>query len=225
MAIQEIELDLGPPVPPRPSVAGLLKEANRRIDVFFETERNKRYPKFIPSDADLLYRAMAHLAEADLTFGRVYCEWGSGFGIGACLASLLGFDATGIEIETELVENARSLAEDLGIDAAFVEGSYLPEGFDSYNGVGGEELVRESAWFAGDTPPQGSVRYPGAGFEIEEVDLFYVYPWPGEQEFMLEMFDAVAAEGSVLLIYFGDGEIRAFRRVDPTSDADFAGIS
>ena len=44
MAIQEIDLPLDPAVSPPSDVAKLLKEADRRIDTFFETERNKRYP-------------------------------------------------------------------------------------------------------------------------------------------------------------------------------------
>jgi hypothetical protein len=212
MAIKEIDLDLSRVGPPSSPVADLLNEANRRIDEFFATERNKRHPKFIPSDAVLLYKAMAHVTEEKLTFGEIYCEWGSGFGVGPCMASLLGYRAIGIEIEKELVDISRSLADDLGIEVTFVEGSYLPEGFDSYQGFGGEELVTEAGWITAETTLQGNVRYPGTDFDIDEVDLFFVYPWPGEQEFMLDMFDAIAAEGAVILVYFGDREIRAFRR-------------
>ena len=99
MALQEIELDLPEPAPLPGRVSAFLDEADRRIDHLFETEINKRTPKFIPSDAQLFYRGLAHVTESGLPLGRTFCEWGSGFGVGACIASLLGYTSYGVEIE------------------------------------------------------------------------------------------------------------------------------
>lgn len=214
MAIEEIELDLSDRIIPK-NVATFLKEANRRIDVLFDTERNKPMPKYIPGDADLLYAALSFLTKEDIPLGRVYCEWGSGFGLGACMAAMLGYEAYGIEIEPYLVEMSKDLAEDMGIDVEILEGSYIPEGFDSYGGVGGEELVKPGEMFGG--VEDGYVPfYEGMPYGTDEIDLFFVYPWPTEQEFMQEMFDAVAADGAILLAYYGDGEMCAYRK---TADA------
>ena len=49
--------------------------------------------------------------------------------------------------------------------------------------------------------------------EVDEIDLFYVYPWPGEQELMHALFETVAAEGAILVAYYGDKDIAAYRKV------------
>jgi hypothetical protein len=213
MAVEEITLDLptatGQSLPA--TVATYLEEANRRIDVLFDTERNKRTPKFIPSDSELLYAALAQITERDLPLGRVYCEWGSGLGLGTCMAAMLGYEAYGIEIEPSLVHLARELAEESGIDVRILEGSYIPDGFESYGGMGGEELVRPEHFLGGDGTFYAPT-YEGMPYATDEIDLFFVYPWPTEQEFMLEMFDALAAEGTIFLAYYGDGEICCYRK-------------
>ena len=48
---------------------------------------------------------------------------------------------------------------------------------------------------------------------MDEIDLFYVYPWPGEQELMHALFETVAAEGAILVAYYGDKDIAAYRKV------------
>jgi len=211
MAIQEFYLDLSPVDLPE-TASSLIAEADRRIDEFFETERNKRYPRFIPSDSRLHYIALDYITRNDLTLGPVYCEWGSGFGVGTCLASLLGYDAWGIEIEPELVEISLSLSDHRGIPIEIVCGDYIPEGFGSYEGVGGEVLLEPDS-FAGTDSDLGIPAYDGMDIPLDEVDLFYVYPWPGQQEFMIRMFDAVAGEGAILLINLENGEIGGYRRV------------
>ena len=88
MALEEIALQLDEgKLPSR--VSALIEEAERRLDHLFETNRNRRVPRFLPSDPVLLYRVLRFLTEEDLPTGRTFCEWGSGFGVGACLASLL----------------------------------------------------------------------------------------------------------------------------------------
>ena len=211
MALEEIELDLSPVELPDP-VSRFLKEADRQIDEFFETERNKRYPKFIPSDAQLLYNAIDFLTRNDLTLGKIFCEWGSGFGVGIGLASLLGYEAFGIEIEPELVEISSRLADDLKIPVEIICSNYIPEGFDSYEGIGGEILLEPSG-FAGGDRSEAPPFYEGMDYPIEEIDLFYVYPRPDDQDFMLKMFDALAGEGAILLAYFENAEICGYRRV------------
>src|SRR5947208_2272141 len=79
-------------------VRAFLREADRRIQRF---RRDGRVPAFVPSDYVRVYGTLRALAEADLAPGRLFCEWGSGFGVAACLAALLDFDACGIEIEAD----------------------------------------------------------------------------------------------------------------------------
>ena len=47
---------------------------------------------------------------------------------------------------------------------------------------------------------------------LDEIDVFFVYPWPGEQEMMLKLFDSVASEDAILIAYYGDQEICIYRK-------------
>lgn len=221
MPLEEIDLQLpaSPALLPD-SVAALVKESDRRIDDFFHSERNRKLPKYMPGDTEMLYAALKSVTDRDLPLGRVYCEWGSGFGIGTCLASLLGYEAWGIEIEDQLVDISIDLASDLDIDANFLNTSYLPDGFESYEGVGGETLVRDEGFSYPDDISQSEPIYEGMDRELAEVDVFHVYPWPYQQEFMHQLFDAVAVEGALLITYLGSGEMTAYRKTGGSEEAD-----
>ena len=77
----------------------MLAEAEHRCDAFFKAGLDRRYPRYLPSNPEKVFAAIATLKESGLLRGDVFCEWGSGFGIATCMASLLGFKAYGIEIE------------------------------------------------------------------------------------------------------------------------------
>lgn len=148
----------------------------------------------------MVYQAIKGMQNNGALLGNRFCEWGSGLGTATCLAALLGFDAYGIEIEGELVKRARSLAKDQGIDATFLESSFLPEGFDFLYTQGGRELLKPRRTH------QAGYSYEDTEWDLEEVDLFYVYPWPEEQESTLALFEAVASAGAYLICYYGEGE-------------------
>lgn len=191
-------------------IAKLIEESDKRIDEFFETERNKRYPQFIPSHPEQLYGALDFIRKEGIALGDVFCEWGSGFGVACCLASLMGFEATGIEIESELVGISQDMASDLGIDITIVEGSYIPDGLESFEGVGGSELVTSGLL----TGAPSGFAYEGMDTDIEDIDVFFVFPWPGDQDFMLNLFDTLATEGALLLIFYDAGDLSIFRRIE-----------
>lgn len=212
MSLEEIPLTLDAAVLPA-RAATLIEEADRRLDHLFATNRNRRVPRFLPSDPVLFYRVLDFLTREQLPTGRLFCEWGSGFGVSAGLASMLGYRSYGLEIEEDLVALARELADDLDVSVANLCTSYFPEGFGSYPAHGGAELMvpeTDSRW---DSPSRQVPPYEGMPHEIEEIDVFYVYPWPGEQELMHDLFDAVAGEGAILIAYYGDQDIGAYRKV------------
>src|SRR5262245_62800329 len=121
-----VDLDLkSRPAPMPASVRQFLREADRRIEQFQATSKAHA---FVPSDHFSAFGALQSLAESALAPGGRFCEWGSGFGVVTCLAAMIGFDACGIEIEADLVDAARRLAEDFELSAEFVCGSFIPRG-------------------------------------------------------------------------------------------------
>ena len=188
-------------------VSDLIAEADRRYDDFYGAGLGRRFPRHIPSNSAVVHGAMAHLKEEGILRGNVFCEWGCGFAVATGIASLLGFEAYGIEIEPELVELATQLAADFKIPVEILTADYLPDGYEECEGIGGKDLLLPEA-----TTSRGDVRHAPSyeGLDPDEVDLFFVYPWPGQEELMMDLFTSVACAGSVLLIYLGDNEIAAY---------------
>lgn len=214
MAIEELDFDLDLSTPVLPDeVAKLIETSERRWEQFFASRSHRRFPRFLPSDEALVFAAMDEVTRRGLAPGRVFCEWGSGFGTATCLAAMLGYEAYGIEIEPELVAISREMARELAIPAAFLCTSYIPEGYEAYSGVGGEDLIQSTMFSFPGAASDHDLQYDGMDIEIAAIDLFFVYPWPDEQELMQKLFDAVAGEGAILLAYHSAKEICLYRKV------------
>jgi hypothetical protein len=184
-------------------VLAFLREADRRIEKF---RWENHLPAFVPSDYFAAYHAMQGLESSNLLTGRWFCEWGSGFGVITCLAAMLEFDAWGIEIEGELVKAARSLADDFGLPAEFVQGSFIPtHGKDFARAAG------ECSWMS-DVAGGGHEKL---GFEPEDFDLIFAYPWPDEEDVTAALFERYARIGAVLITYHEEGGLRLRRKVNP----------
>lgn len=197
------------------AAAAFISEADRRCDAFYDQELNKRFPRYVPSEPAQIYAALKFVTEQALPLGNTFVEWGSGFGVATGLAALLGYHATGIEIETQLAQLAIQLLADKGITADILCTSYIPDGFISYDALGGSELERDDSF---GQRLEHAPCYEGMNQDIEEVDVFFVYPWPGEQEMMLKLFDQVAGEGAILIAYYGDQDICLYRKTEPEDD-------
>jgi hypothetical protein len=193
-------------------VQALVDAADVHFDNFYAQKLNKRYPRYIASEPAQVYAALKWVTDPGLTQGHEFIEWGSGFGVATAMATLLGYEATGIELRAGLVEIARELAESQSIEAEFICTSYIPEGYIEYEIAGGTDIVPDDSF---GHQLDGGPMYQDDEQEIEihEVDLFYAYPWPGEQEMMLKLFDAVAAPDAILIAYYGDKDICIYRKL------------
>jgi hypothetical protein len=200
----ELPIDEGP-LPG--DIRGFLREAQRRIEAF---QRSARVPGFVPSDFVRSYHLLRALSADGLLPGNLFCEWGSGFGVVACLAALCDFDAHGIEIERSLVDAACQLAEEFGIPATFVHGSFIPRG--------GWACAPGSETYAWLTVDEGSVEEE-LGLAPGDFDLIFAYPWPDEEHLTAALFDRYAAPGSMLVTYHADTDFRLRRKTRgrPTS--------
>ena len=206
-SIKQIDYEAESPEVPEP-FASLIQDADERWEKFWAQKLNKRYPRYVASEPAQVYAALKHVRDEGLALGERFIEWGSGFGVATSLAAQLGFQATGIELEDGLVAIAESLAEKHQTGAEFITTTYIPEGYISYDHLGGSDIVPDESFGHKAEPP----RYDGMDIGLDEIDVFFVYPWPGEQEMMLKLFDSVASEDAILIAYYGDQEICLYRK-------------
>jgi hypothetical protein len=178
-------------------VQKFLREAERRIRKF---QRDAHLPAFVPSDFGCVWHVLRAFAAAELAPGRLFCEWGSGFGVIACLAAMLDFDAFGIEVEGELVDEARRLADDFGLAVEFGHGSFLPKGVRADG---------EYAWLSTDAADA----HEELGLGAEDFGVIFAYPWPDEEGLTERIFEQHAAAGAVLVTYHGGADFQLRRLV------------
>ena len=95
------------------------------------------------------------------------------------------------------------MADDLGLPAKFYCGTFVPR---DISGI--LELAREVEHV--DTH-EGEV-YDEIGLGLDDFDLFFAFPWPGEQHFFEAVFQAGAADNSLLLSYRGRDGMHLLRK-------------
>ena len=194
-----VDLRLAPDPTLPHDVRAFLRDADRRA-ARFQAERPT--PAFVPSDFPAAYAALRALEASDLAPGRWFCEWGSGLGVVACLAALLGFDACGIEADPDLVEAAERLADDFGLPVRFACGTFLPARADRAAAFG------EFAWLA-TGGPRG---HDALGLDPVDFGVIYAYPWPDEERLTAAVFEHHARRGAVLATYHGGEAVRLRRK-------------
>jgi hypothetical protein len=202
MRLIEIELEL-PDVAIPANMAKLLAAAQRQIAAL-DRDVQPALAAFVPSDFELVYRAIYAIQSGRLATGRRFIEWGSGLGVVACLAEWAGFDAVGIEIEPRLAGMAERLAAEHGVRAQFACGSFIPRGQE----VRFDRLA-DVAWLSTDGPDG----YEELNLEPDDFDVVFAYPWPGEEQVIFDLFADVAAVGALLLSYHGQEGVRLQRKV------------
>jgi hypothetical protein len=201
MSLTDVQLGL-PPLDIPPNIADLIADARQRIDTL-EDKSRAAIPAFVPSNFELVYRALVEIKSAQLATGRRFIEWGSGIGVIACLATCLGYDSVGIEIERKLVDIALDLAATHEIETPFACGSFVPDGIEP-----NLDWSSDVSWLS-TTGPSG---YDELELEPDDFDVVFAYPWPGEEQVIFDLFDDCAATGALLLTYHGIDELRLQRK-------------
>ncbi len=184
-------------------MSAFIADAQTRIEAFIQSRLNEPIHSFVPSDFPLAYGALRHVAEKRLAPGPLFCEWGSGAGVVTCLAAMLGFEACGIEVESDLVDLAVRLARHHHVRAGFCQGNFVP-----HEGQAIAAQTEEFEWLA----VGGRDPYAEMDMEIADFDLVFAYPWPGEERVIERLFDRFAANGALLMTYNGHEGVRLFRK-------------
>ena len=187
-------------------VRDFISDANLRVTEFMKA-RPKPLTGFFPSCFETVYRALAEIAEGRLAPGNTFCEWGSGFGVTASMAAMLGFDSYGIEIDTELCEVSRELAKQHGASVRFISGSFVPSGSDklidrAYTNHDGDMMLN----------PHSDGTYEEMGMEVSDFDLVFAYPWPKDAKLTGALFNKFASSDALLLTYNGLESMRLQRK-------------
>ena len=181
----------------------VIESGTNKIDAY-ERSAEPVIHNYVRCDFHLLDQALTWIHDNHLLTGNRFCELGSGFGIAAMLASLHGMTSLGIEIEPFLVDQSRTLAHALDLPTQFYCGSFVPRHIANIL-----ELSRDVEHVATDE----SDVYEEIGMELDEFDLLFAFPWPGEQHFFESVFQQCAAAGSCLLSYRGREGMHLLRKV------------
>ena len=195
--------------PPAPDAAALAHDQDlaRRLDAVcddgwalweaFERAPRAAFHPFVPADYDAVRDALLPLRAP----GRRWLEWGSASGTLTVMAALMGFDASGIELDAALVDTARALAARHGARAHFAAGSFLPAGY-SYRAPDGDR--RTGTLGAG---PSG---YLELGRALEDFDVVYGYPWAGEAPVMRDLMRRYGRPDALLLLHDPVAGVQAY---------------
>lgn len=185
-------------------VSAFLADADQYIKDYFSVGPDRPIGGFVPSDYPPIYQTLGGLIDLGFDPG-LFCEWGSGFGVVSGLAAMLGHEAHGIEIDSDLIEPARELLEEHDLDVSIHSGSYVPGDFDDTEQPEDFEFL---------TVVPGPSAYDEIGLDLDEFDVVFVFPWPGTESLHFEMFDRYAAPGCILISHHGVNGNRVQRKVD-----------
>ena len=108
------------------------------------------------------------------------------------LASRLGLESYGIEVNPELVHQARQLAIRFGAQPTFAVGSFIPDDFHA-NVRQGDEFYRTET---NDLDAYGEFK-----MDLGDFDLIYAYPWPEEHAVFRSIVRRCAAPHALYLRY------------------------
>jgi hypothetical protein len=101
------------------------------------------------------------------------------------------------------VEQASDLADAVDLPAEFYGGSFIPRGISDIVDLGSD--VEHVETHEDDV-------YEEIGLDMDDFDLFFAFPWPGEEHFFEAVFQAGAADNSLLLTYRGRDGMHLIRK-------------
>ena len=153
-----------------------------------ESHEQAEFGGFVSADYVEVYQALLELKDQVTTV----LEWGSGLGVVAIMASRLGFESYGIEVEPGLVQHAEQLAEQYGPDTQFAAGSFIPDDYQWNIELPGTCTRSET---------DSRAAYHELDMQLHDFDLVYAYPWPDEHGLYLDILRNHSGENTLFLSY------------------------
>lgn len=178
-------IEHGPPIELPVELSGLFADGER---IWTENENDFHFRDFIAADYERVFHALVLLKDQAETF----LEFGSGLGVITTTASLVGYDAFGIEIDPKLVRRSRELAERYNANSEFAFGSFIPDEYE-WSSEFEDEFFK--------TIIDDRDAYGELDMELRDFDLVYGYPWPGERLFFLDIMNRFGRPGALFMTF------------------------
>ena len=156
--------------------------------VWDEHQNRPSFGAYVSADYAEVFDSLVNLKQTCQTF----LEFGSGLGVATIMASRLGYDAYGIEVESELVDYARDFADRFAPQATFATGSFVPDDFVFDPSSGAESYC---------TSINDAPAYAELQLGLDDFDLVYAYPWPTEHQLYRGIVREFGSPHCQLLIY------------------------
>ena len=189
-------------IPVDTEIDAWIVEAGRRIEAFQDRWDKAQIEQFVAADYRLVYQALIRLQQTQPLIGNRFLEWGCGFAVVSALAASLGFDAIGIEAESDLLKQGMLTIASWGVPVELINGNFLPPGAESL----AEDPTLPSLGHQADNA------YESLELELDDFAIVYAYPWPGEDDFHEAVFDRYAARGALLVLFCGPNDVRVWRK-------------
>lgn len=196
VTLTECELDCDARWCATPEIEAYLQELDACSDLIVGNQGLKWGRGFYASDYRTAARHLSWVSRNYDLAGHWFCEWGAGLGgVSTCAASL-GMRVFGFEVDGRLVAKAKQLVGSLDLHPQFLTGSFI------HNSA--EIRQQRSDFRAMDTLEHSA--WGRAPVSAEHVRLFYAYPWPGEEDWIYQLFDELAGGEALLFCFHGADE-------------------
>ncbi len=180
-----------------------LELAQARVQRYWDQFPTKPLPQYVECDFEFVARALLDCEQSGLIDGRMFVEWGCGFGVVTGVAAALGFEAVGIEAEEFLCQEGQALLASANLSGEIWHGNFLPHGARNL-AEADDPLVS----LTHDAEPA----YPAHDCSVQDFAIIFAYPWPGEEHFLKLVFDRFARSGALLLLFRGPFQIELYRK-------------
>lgn len=202
MAMKLLDIGNLDPVP-SPQVASWIAACRERIQEYWDRFKEKPLPQYVECDFDLVSVAIERCLDRRIPDGKLFVEWGAGFGVVTGVAALLGLDAIGIEAEPFLCEQATELFKKHDVTGEMWQGNFLPRG--------ARDLAEDADPLVSLThsiPPA----YDKYEMSLSDFSVVFAYPWPGEEHFLRLVFDRFCRPGAIMVMYRGPNHVEVYQR-------------